>query len=70
MIRKLLMSALIVFVGNDHDYLRLVFGFSISFVSLVTVLLTRPFVSQNLQILMVMSLVTQTLTIACTYIHI
>jgi len=66
MIRKLLMSALIVFVGNDHDYLRLAFGFSISFISLVTVLHIRPFVSQKLQILMVMSLATQTLTIACT----
>ena len=69
MIRKLLLSALIVFF-RDYSSARAVpnfeifSGFTISFLSLLIVLVSRPYVSSRLQTLMTFALITQTLTIA------
>mmetsp|Transcript_34384 Transcript_34384/g.50329 ORF Transcript_34384/g.50329 Transcript_34384/m.50329 type:complete len:451 (+) Transcript_34384:131-1483(+) len=62
LIRKLSLSALIIFIGNPD--IRLAVAFLISFLSLLVVFFTRPFVSPSLDTLMIFSLITQTLTLS------
>ena len=63
MLRKLALSALLIFVGDPN--VRVAVGFLISFLCLLVVLATRPFVSSSLDVLMAVALVTQTLTLSC-----
>jgi len=63
MLRKLALSALLIFVGDAN--VRVAVGFFISFFGLVVVFSTRPFVSPSLDVLMAVALVTQTLTFSC-----
>ena len=63
---KLVLSAIIQFI-KDPD-VRLAVAFLVSFISLEFVHTTRPFVSPSLDTLMVASLLTQTLTLACMLI--
>ena len=63
MLRKLALSALLIFVFDPN--VRVAVGFLISFFSLVVVLWTRPFVSSSLDVLMAVALVSQTLTFSC-----
>ena len=63
MLRKLALSALLIFVFDPN--VRVAVGFLISFFSLVVVFSTRPFVSLSLDVLMAVALVSQTLTFSC-----
>ena len=63
MIRKVFMTAIIVFI-SDPDA-RLGVGFLASFFSLLVVYTCRPFVDPRLDTLMIAALVTQTLTLSC-----
>jgi hypothetical protein len=63
MLRKLVLSAMLIFV--DHPNVRLVVGLLVSFFCLTVVFFTRPLVSASLDILMLVSLVTQTVTLIC-----
>jgi hypothetical protein len=63
LLRKLALSALLIFVGDAN--VRVAVGFLISFLCLLVVLSTRPFVSPSLNVLMAVALVTQTLTLSC-----
>jgi len=63
MIRKVFMTAIIVFI-SDPDA-RLGVGFLASFFSLLVVYTCRPFVDPSLDTLMIAALVTQTLTLSC-----
>ena len=63
MLRKLALSALLIFVGDAN--VRVAVGFLISFIGLMVVVSTRPFVSPSLDVLMAVALTTQTLTLSC-----
>jgi hypothetical protein len=62
MLRKLALSALLIFVGDAN--VRVAVGFLISFIGLLVVGSTRPFVSPSLDVLMAVALITQTLTLS------
>jgi len=63
LMRKLFMTALIIFIA-DPD-VRLGTGFLATFASLLVVASQRPFVDPRLDSLMIAALVTQTLTLSC-----
>ena len=63
MIRKVFMTAIIVFI-SDPDA-RLGVAFLASFFSLLVVFNYRPFVDPKLDTLMIAAFVTQTLTLSC-----
>jgi hypothetical protein len=63
MLRKLVLSAMLIFF--DHPNVRLVVGLVVSFFCLTVVFFTRPLVSASLDILMLVSLITQTVTLMC-----
>jgi hypothetical protein len=65
MLRKLALSVLLIFVGDTN--VRVAVGFLISFLCLVIVLRTRPFISSSLDLLMAVALFTQTLTFSCMF---
>lgn len=63
MLRKLALSAMLIFVEDPN--VRLAVGFLVSFFCLIVVFFTRPLVSASLDVIMLSSLITQTLTLSC-----
>ena len=66
MLRKLVLSAMLPFVLLPTA--RLNVGLVVSFFCLVVVFFTRPLIDASLDVLMIVSLITQTLTLLCMFL--